>query len=136
MAAWNKPTVAEYLAAQIALSGKTQTDIAREVGYERGKNIVNMIKQGVTKLPINKVSLFAKALGVDPLHLLRLTLSEYMPDTWAAIDEIAGRALMTESEQRLLEVVRKAAAGREVRLDRQLKRSLTGIVREAAKRAA
>jgi len=135
LAAWNKPTVAEYLAAQIALSGKTQTDIAREVGYERGKNIVNMIKQGVTKLPINKVSLFAKALGVDPLHLLRLTLSEYMPDTWAAIDEIAGRALMTESEQRLLEVVRKTAGAREVRLDRELERGLSELVRKAVRRA-
>ena len=135
MAAWNKPTVAEYLAAQIALSGKTQTDIAREVGYERGKNIVNMIKEGVPKLPINKVSLFAKALGVDPLHLLRLTLSEYMPDTWAAIDEIAGRALMTESEQRLLEVVRKTAGAREVRLDRELERGLSELVRKAVRRA-
>ena len=135
MAAWKKPTVAEYLAAQIALSGKTQTDIAREVGYGRGKNIVNMIKQGVTKLPTNKVSLFAKALGVDPLHLLRLTLSEYMPDTWAAIDEIAGRALMTESEQRLLEVVRKTAGAREVRLDRELERGLSELVRKAVRRA-
>jgi len=133
LAVQKKPTVAEYLAAQIALSGKSQADIAREVGYERG-NIVNMMKQGVTKLPINKIAAFARALGVDPLHLLRLTLSEYMPDTWAAIDEIAGRALITEHEQRMLEVIRKAAAGREVRLDRELERALTEVVRGAAKR--
>jgi hypothetical protein len=133
LAAHKKPTVAEYLAAQIALSGKSQADIAREVGYGRG-NLVNMMKQGVTKLPINKIAAFAKALGVDPLHLLRMTLTEYMPDTWAAIDEIAGRTLITESERRILEVIRKAAAGREVRLDRELERGLTELVRGAAKR--
>jgi len=134
LAVQKKRTVAEYLTGQIALSGKSQAAIGREVGY--GGNVINMIKKGVTKLPINKVAAFAHALGVDPLHLLRMALSEYSPDTWAAIDEIAGRSLITESERRILEVVRKAAAGRDVRLDRELERSLTGIVREAAKRAA
>jgi len=133
LAVQKKATVAEYLAAQIVLSGKSQADIAREVGYVRG-NIVNMIKQGVTKLPINKVGLFAKAVGVDPLHLLRMTLTEYMPETWSAIEEIAGRTLITEEERRILEVIRKAAGGWEVRLDRELERDLTGIVREAVRR--
>jgi hypothetical protein len=50
LAAQRKPTVAEYLAAQISLSGKSQADIAREVGYERS-NVVNMMKQGTLKLP-------------------------------------------------------------------------------------
>ena len=87
MAASKKPTVAEYLAAQIALSGKSQADIAREVGYDR-PNVVNMMKQGVTKLPINKISAFAKALKVDPAHLLRIVMSEYLPETWEAIQEL------------------------------------------------
>ena len=133
MAIQKKPTVAEYLAAQIAISGKSQADIAREVGYDRS-NVVNMMKQGTLKLPIAKVGPVAQALGVDPVHLLRLTLSEYMPDTWAAIDEIAGRTLITENEQRILEVIRKAAAGREVRVDREFERGLTEIVRGAARR--
>ena len=133
MATGKRPTVAEYLSAQIALSGKSQADIAREVGYERS-NVINMMKQGTLKLPTGKVGPMARALGVDPLHLLRLTLGEYMPDTWAAIDEIAGRTLITENEQRLLEVIRKAAAGREVRLDRELERGLTEIVRGAVRR--
>ena len=129
-----KPTVAEYLAAQIALSGKSQADIAREVGYERS-NVVNMMKQGTLKLPITKVGAMAKALGVDPVHLLRLTMTEYMPETMAAVEQIMGRALLTESEQRILEVVRKAAAGREVRLDREKERQLADVIREAAKAA-
>ena len=132
MAAQKKPTVAEYLAAQIALSGKSQADIAREIGYERS-NVVNMIKQGKLKLPITKVGQFATALGVDPVHLLRLTMAEYMPETMAAVEEIMGRTLLTQSELRILEVTRKAAAGREVRLDREQERQLTEIIREAAK---
>jgi hypothetical protein len=134
LAAQKKPTVAEYLAAQIALSGKSQADIAREVGYDRG-NVVNMMKQGTLKLPITKVGPFAKALGVDPVHLLRLTLGEYMPETMAAMEEIVGRALVTENEQRMLEVIRKAAAGRDVQLNREQERLLSEIVREAAKAA-
>ncbi len=132
MAAQKKPTVAEYVAAQIALSGKSQADIAREVGYERS-NVVNMIKQGTLKLPITKVGSFAKALGVDPVHLLRLTMGEYMPETMAAVEEVMGRALLTESELRILEVIRKAAAGREVRLDRDQERQLSEVIREAAR---
>src|SRR4051794_19587256 len=134
MAARSKVSVAEYLAAQIAVSGKSQAEIAREVGYARG-NVVNMIKQGAIKLPMNKVGPFAKSLGVEPMHLLRMTLREYLPETWAALEETMGRALVTENEQRLLEVVRKAAGEREVRLDREFERGLTELVREAVRRA-
>src|SRR3954471_16907240 len=134
MAARSKVSVAEYLAAQIALSGKSQAEIAREVGYPR-PNVINMIKQGAIKLPMNKVGPFAKSLGVDPMHLLRMTLTEYLPETWAALEQTMGRALITESEQRLLEVVRKAAGEREVRLDRELDRGLSERVRKAVRRA-
>ena len=130
----DRPTVAKYLAAQIEVSGKTQAQIAREVGY--GPNVVNMIKQGVIRLPMNKVGQVAGALGIDPLHLLRMALREYVPDTWAAIDEVVGRALVTDNERRVLEVLRKAAGGKDVQLNRDEERAIAQIVREAAKRVA
>jgi hypothetical protein len=76
--------VADYLAQQIILCGKSQKEIAEEVGYEK-PNVITMMKQGHTKIPIVKVGAFARALEVDPAYLLRLVCMEYMPETWAAI---------------------------------------------------
>ncbi|MFH1819647.1 MAG: hypothetical protein ABIK82_22680 [Pseudomonadota bacterium] len=76
-----RPTVAEFLADSIALINKTQAQIAAECGFESA-NVITMFKKGQTKLPINRVGPLAKALNVDPAHLLRLVLLEYLPDTW------------------------------------------------------
>lgn len=76
--------VPDYLAQQIILCGKSQKEIAEEVGYEK-PNVITMMKQGHTKIPIVKVGAFARALEVDPAYLLRLVCMEYMPETWAAI---------------------------------------------------
>src|SRR3954470_18177158 len=121
--------VAEYLDQLIRLSGKSQVEIAEAVGYTN-PNVVTMIKQGKTKLPIKKVPAFAKVLNVDPVHLLRLTVDEYMPETWAAIDQVVGRALVTDNERRILAVIRQAAGGKDVQLNRAQERAIAQIVRE------
>ena len=124
--------VAEYLHQLIKLSGKRQKEISDAVGYTN-PNVVTMIKQGKTKLPINKVPAFAKVLNVDPVHLLRLTINEYMPQTWAAIEQVLGRTLLTDNERRMVEVVRKATGGKDVQLDRDQERAIAQIAREAAR---
>ena len=70
-----------------------------------------MIKQGQTKLPVNKVGPLAKALGIDPVHLLRLTLQEYMPETWDAIQDVVGQSLVSAGEKKLLDELRAALGG-------------------------
>ena len=70
-----------------------------------------MIKQGKTKLPVNKVGPLAKALGVDPVHLLRLTMAEYMPETWETIEDIVGQSLVSAGEMKLLDELRVALGG-------------------------
>lgn len=109
----SKITVANYITQQIALSGRTQTEICLEIGYEN-TNVITMIKQGKTKLPVTKVKLIAKALGVDPVHLLRLVMTEYMPETFAVIQDTMGGILVTESESAVLSVVRDADNGQPV----------------------
>lgn len=111
-----KLTVAQYLEQQIAISDKSQKEIAKEVGYER-PNVLTMIKLGDTKLPLNKIGLMAKALNVDPVHLLRLALSEYMPDTWTTLETLLGTQLVTDSEMVLVRTVRDIADGFEVDFD-------------------
>lgn len=106
-------SVAAYLTQQINICGKSQLEIAEEVGYTK-PNMITMIKQGKTKLPINKIPAFAKALGVDPVHLLRITMSEYMPETWDVMESLLGEAIITEGEKKVLEIVRARGEGLDV----------------------
>jgi len=108
-------TVAEYITRQIETCGKTQAQIAGEVGYDR-PNLISMIKNGKTKLPVQKVGVFAQALGVDPAFLFRLVMTEYSPETWRAINEIQGAIPVTNNERLILEEVRKLAANRDPKL--------------------
>jgi hypothetical protein len=105
-----KVTVAQYVEQQIALSNKTQKQIADEIGYDKA-NIITMIKTGATKLPINKVGPLARALHVDPAHLLRLVMEEYLPETWETIQGIVGQSLLSDGEVEVLRVIHEAAGG-------------------------
>lgn len=102
-------TVAEYIAQQIDLCGKQQLDIAREAGFNK-PNIITMIKQGKTKLPMAKVGPMARALGVDPLYLFQLAMREYEPETWDAIqDTILKSPVVTKNEMEIIETIRQSA---------------------------
>jgi hypothetical protein len=88
-----KVTVAEYIAAQIKVCGKPQKQIAEEVGFPKA-NILTMIKQGNTKLPIPRVNALADALEVPRAKLMKMVLSEYMPDVLAAIEDALGEVVL------------------------------------------
>lgn len=107
-AAGPKLSVAEYLSGQIQLSGKSQAELAKECGYEN-PNIITMLKQGRSKLPMSRVASMAKALGVDPLHLFFLVMNEYEPETWNVIQElILKQPLITQNELEIVELVRSS----------------------------
>lgn len=100
-------TVAGYLTQMIDISPMTQAEIAHEVGYTK-PNIITMMKTGQTKIPLNKVPKFAKVLGIDPTHLLRIAMQEYMPETWDVLEPIIGQALVTENEMEVIRLIRSA----------------------------
>ena len=79
--------VARFLTDAINRSSKTQLEIAQEVGFSK-PNMITMVKQGRTKMPITKVKLMADALDIDPKYLLRLCFEEYQPGNWAVIEEM------------------------------------------------
>jgi len=101
-------TVADYIGAQLAHlpPGVTQKDVANAIGYEK-PNILVMIKRGGTKLPIGKAPALAKAIHVDPVHLTRLALSEYMPELHDILESVMGAAV-SENERQLLKLWREA----------------------------
>src|SRR4051794_1657565 len=95
------PTVAEYLEKAIKLSGKTHKQLAEEIGYSN-TNIITMLKQGQTKVPVKRVPAFAKALGVDPQHLLDVVMSEYYPEAWSMIKAAMLKSPVTADELTIL----------------------------------
>ena len=104
-------TVAKFIGQQIERSGRLQEDIASDCGFVN-RNMISMIKSGMTKLPLSKIGVLAKALDVDPAYLLRLALQEYMPEAWAVFEEVLGRSsFVTEAELDLLGLIRCRSGG-------------------------
>jgi len=86
-AAEGKPAhsqVARYITDAIERCGKTQLQISREIGFEK-PNVITMIKQGKTKLPLDRMGEVARALEVDPYELVDLAMNEYHPVAWKTI---------------------------------------------------
>lgn len=102
-------TVAGYISDRIEVSPKTQREIAEEIGFESA-NLITMLKQGRTKVPLDRVPKLAEALGVSPAYLMRLALAEYYPATLTVIEDVL-TALVTENERAIIELIREASGG-------------------------
>lgn len=102
--------VARFIQQALAASGKTQREIAQELGYENS-NVITMFKQGLTKVPLAKAGSMAKALGVDPVFFFKLLLREYAPETLEAVEEFFDTRFLTKNERDLLESYRHATQG-------------------------
>jgi transcriptional regulator with XRE-family HTH domain len=101
-------SVAQYLTEQIERSGKTQLEIAHECGFTNA-NVITMIKQGKSKLPLTRVDALAKALDVDVVYLLSLTMREYEPELWKIIEQkVLHQPVMTATEVELVGLAKEA----------------------------
>jgi len=102
--------LAKYLERRISdlRPRKTQIEIANEAGF-RQPNMLAMIKNGSTKLPLDRVIGLSKALECDPAMLFRMAVEQLTGDTSAmAIDTIFG-AIITENETDWLRTLREAS---------------------------
>lgn len=122
-------TAAQFFAQQIEKSGKSQTEIASELGFPN-PNVITMFKQGRTKIPLNRVPDIARVLECDPLHMMRVVMSEYTPETWQVFERVLGRNLVTEAEMEILKTVREASSEQEIspKTDEQ-KRQLKDLIK-------
>jgi hypothetical protein len=101
----NKPllqTVAQYLTYHINKSEKTQRQIALEIGYTK-PNIITMFKQGLTKLPLDKIGPLAKALEIAPDELFFKVMTEYMPETFEALSPFICGQMLSKDELEFLD---------------------------------
>ena len=87
-------------------SAKTQFEMAEALGYTNA-NIMTMFKKGTTRVPLEKVSILARELDIDPAELMRDWLATYMPDALPSLEELIGSPL-SRSERSWITGLRKA----------------------------
>lgn len=106
---------------------KTQAQIAEEAGFVN-PNMLTMIKQGSTKLPLDRVPDLAKALDTDRALLLRLAFEQTEGSTIAAaIYEIIGEPV-TENERGWLVEIRDASGDTDPRLTSRAKAAIRSVL--------
>ncbi len=114
----SKPTTsktAAFLARAIHFSGKTQAEIARQAGFPK-PNILSMLKQGQSRVPIERIPALADACMVDSAYFLRLALSEYHPEVFAVIVDTIGEPL-TENERDMVICYRLIAPENQIEMN-------------------
>ncbi|MTJ05600.1 MAG: helix-turn-helix transcriptional regulator [Sediminimonas qiaohouensis] len=105
---------------------KSQIEIATEAGFVN-PNMAAMIKNGTTKLPLDRVPSLARALECDPAYLLRLTLEQAAGDTAAnAIVEIMGTPV-TRNELGWLQEIREASDQADPRMTARSRAAIRAI---------
>lgn len=97
--------VAHVLASLIEKSGRTRKEIAYACGLGK-PNMISMLKSGETKLPLARLGSFSKAVGADPVELLKLCMKEYYPDVWEAINSHL-LAAVTSDGLRIVKALRR-----------------------------
>jgi transcriptional regulator with XRE-family HTH domain len=121
-------TVQAVVAKLLEDSGKTQREIAIEMGFPK-PNVLSMIKLGQTKLPLDKAAALAIACGADPVFLIRLALSEYHPNVWHTLVSALGEPL-TKNERSLLEIHRAIDPAGDLEIDDKMERELVAALQD------
>ena len=85
---------------------KSQVEIAIEAGWDQSPNMLSMIANGSSRMPIERVPALARALDIHPSYLLRLTILQHSPELWSIIEEASGMVL-TCNEEALLTHIRQ-----------------------------
>jgi hypothetical protein len=109
----NKTTAADLLQQGQDRVGLDDEAVAAAVGYTPA--VVVMLRSGVMRLPVNKVSAFAKTLQIDRTVLLKAVLGEAGSDLWEAIAPLLPLGELSETEVNLVRHLRRLGAGRDAR---------------------
>ena len=105
---------------------KSQIEIANEAGYTN-PNMISMIRNGATKLALDRVPGLAIALECDPKHLFRMALEQSLGSTASrTIAEIFG-TVVTRNEVAWLEEIRDASDKSDPTLTLRLRSALRGV---------
>ncbi len=105
---------------------KSQVEIAADAGYANPNNI-SMLKNGTTKLALDRVADLARALEVDPARLFRMAILQSGHETTRpVIEEIFGR-IITRNEVGWLDAIREASGHTDPTITVRSRASIRGI---------
>ncbi|WP_426034611.1 XRE family transcriptional regulator [Cypionkella sp. TWP1-2-1b2] len=105
---------------------KSQIEIATEAGYVN-PNVLAMIKNGSTKLPLDRVPSVAKALECDPKLLFKLALEQSGGAMTAVAVEAIFGTVVTRNEVVWLEEIREASDHSDPNLTARSRRVLRAV---------
>ncbi|WP_299897901.1 XRE family transcriptional regulator [uncultured Ruegeria sp.] len=105
---------------------KSQAEIAAQAGYVN-QNMITMIKQGRTKVALDRVPTLAVALEADPAFVMQLALEQAIGRTAAeAVVEVFGEPV-TANEVGWLQAIRKASSNTDPRLTSRSQAAINAI---------
>lgn len=105
---------------------KTQREIAVAAGFV-SVNILTMIKQGSSKLAMDRVATLAAALEIDPKYLLRLALLQKGNETMIRVfDEVIG-TVVSDREVNWLQELREASSNSDPAVTTRARSALRAI---------
>ena len=105
---------------------KSQIEIATEAGFAN-PNMISMIKNGSTKLALDRVPSLAAALECDPGYLMRLALDQAVGATASsALIEILGSPV-SENERGWLAEIRDASGNSDPRMTGRGRNALRSV---------
>ena len=85
---------------------KSQDEIATETGFPKS-NVLTMIKQGRTRMPLDKIEAFSKACGKSPDRLFRTAMREYKPELARLIGRV-NKVPMFEGAEEIIDIFNTA----------------------------
>jgi transcriptional regulator with XRE-family HTH domain len=106
---------------------KNQLQVAKEAGFPH-PNMLSMIKNGKSRLPLQKVPALAEALEIDPALLFRSALSENWPGYERVVLRIFGDVLTLE-EREMIAFMRHVRDGKIPQLDYRLERAIKAALK-------
>jgi hypothetical protein len=106
--------------AQLA-DRKSERQVAAEAGF-KSLNIVNMMKKGDSKVPLDRVAGLARALETDPTHLFILALDQYMPSD--APEMSIASTILSKNEKAIIDYIREVSGSSDPGLNDQRKEAI------------
>ncbi|WP_431064792.1 XRE family transcriptional regulator [Methylotuvimicrobium sp.] len=100
-----KLEVADFLEKVINQSTYSQKEIADMAGFN-SPNIITMLKQGLTKVPVERIPALARVLDIDRVEFFELVMKSYRPKEYAVIVEIFGDPI-SDAERRIIRLLRE-----------------------------
>ncbi|MCI2395066.1 helix-turn-helix transcriptional regulator [Aliiroseovarius sediminis] len=120
---------ANNLSDAIDASGLTQREIADRVGFNH-PNVLSMMKQGVTRVPLQRIPALAQTLGMDPSKFLLVAIEEYHPGVHEVLCDVLGLPL-TDAEMGVVLMFRMACMRGDIELEGPFKKALEGLMEMA-----